>query len=157
MTRFRKAQLCELIELLGFPRYMFTENDLQFPSEYGFFIYLYHSSYPTKLQRMQKMFGREYSQLSRIENRVKDFLLIRNRHKVVNNIEWYSDRFNLYATAHNRAISISVHNNQPGTIPNIILNIVGSIDGSSFPISRLKVIFKYVIFILYLLNMPYLY
>ena len=139
MTRFRKEQLYELIDLLGMPLELTAENGLRFPSEHGVFLYLYHLSYPTKLQRMQKEFGREYSQLSRIENAVKDFLLPIARPKVVGNTDFYSPRFSSYATAYNRAIAYSIRNPNPGFIPPEITNIIGSLDGSSFPIARLKV------------------
>jgi hypothetical protein len=164
MTRFRKEQLYDLIERLLLPPRMRTDNGLRFPSEHGILILLYHTTYPTKLLRMQKIFGREYSQLSRIENSVKDFLIEHNRHKVVCNLENYSLRFNDYAAAHNRAFAYSAHNPVPSTVPEELLNIIGSIDGSSFPIARIQVTcyiyiisFIHAIFILYLLYMLYLY
>ena len=52
-------------------------------------------------------FGREYSQLSRIENRIKAYLIIRNRHKIVGNLDWFSDRFHMHAVSYDRAIAYS--------------------------------------------------
>jgi hypothetical protein len=139
--RFRKDQLSELIVLLSLPRYFTCANGLTCPGEHALLMYKYHLSYPTKLQRMQTVFGREMSQLSRLENRVKSFLVSRHRRKVVGNVRWYSNRFDAYATAYNRAVAYSANNQNQGTIPRELLNIIGSLDGSAFPIARLTVTF----------------
>lgn len=94
--RFRKYQLAELVGLLRLPLY-FTcpESRHTCPGEHALLLYLYHLSYPTKLQRMQNVFERELSQLSRLENRVKAFLILRNQHKVLGNLDWYANRFGM--------------------------------------------------------------
>ena len=143
--RLRKDQLSEMIVLLHIPRSIVCKNGLACPGEHALLIYMYHISYPTKLQRMQNVFGREISQLCRLENRIKSFLVTRHRNKVIGNLLWYANRFDSYAAAYNRAIAYSRHNANQGTIPQELLNIIASIDGSAFPICRITVIFLFKI------------
>ena len=53
--RFRKAQMYELINLLGIRDSYTTVNNLRFPGEYGFCMYVYFLTFPTDLQRMQSL------------------------------------------------------------------------------------------------------
>jgi hypothetical protein len=137
--RFRKNQLTELVRLLDIPRFFISENRMTCPGEHALCVYLYHLSYPTKLQRMQNVFGRELSELSRIEKVVKGFLITRYRRLVIGNLDWYADRFDTYADSFNRAVAYSPHNADPGTLPPQLINIVGCLDGCSFPVSRITV------------------
>ena len=114
--RFRRDQLSHLALLLQLPQWFICENGCTCPREHALCVYLYHLSYPTRLQRIQNVFGRELSQLSRIENRIKSFLITRHRAKVVGNLDWYADRFDMYADAYNRAIAYSTQNRNPGTM-----------------------------------------
>ena len=149
--RFRKYQLKDMTNLLNIPVFMIAEDGTTFPGEHALLVYLYHLSYPTKLQRMQSTFGREYSQISRIENTIKSFLIINHRNKIVGNFNWYEDRLDLYKEAYNSAISRSNANLTPGTIPNEIRNICGSLDGVAFPIARIHVSFFVLLLLLLLL------
>ena len=118
--RLRKDQLAEMIFLLHIPRNIVCENGLTCPGEHAILIYMYHLSYPTKYKRMQNVFGREISQICRLENRIKSFLVTRHRNKVIGNLLWYSNRFDTYAAAYNRAIAYSRHNANVGTMQIII-------------------------------------
>ena len=138
--RFHRDQLMELARLLELPPIFECHNGCHCPGEHALCVYLFHLSYPMKLQRMQNVFGREQSQLSRIENCIKAFLIARHRSKVVGNLDWYADRFDMYRDAYNRAIAYAAPNGNPGTIPPELLNIVGSVDGTSFPVARIKVL-----------------
>jgi hypothetical protein len=60
-------------------------------------LYLFHRlRYPGILADCQKEWGREYTQLSKLFNTCLDFLYDEHADKVVGNIAWYQDRFNLY-------------------------------------------------------------
>ena len=105
--RFQKNQMKELVALLELPEHFVCEHGHTFPAEHAVCVYLYLHTYPSKLQRIQNLFGREISQLFRISNRVKSFLLTKHSHKVFKNLDWYSDRFDMYADAVNRAVQNS--------------------------------------------------
>jgi hypothetical protein len=137
--RFRKHQLKQIVTLLGLPAHFLCNSGHAAPGEHALCVYLYLHTYPTKLQRMQKEFGREMTQLSRISNRVKSFLLTRHSHKVVANLDWYSDRFDIYANAVNQAIQNSPVNLLPGLIPLELLNIFSFLDGTTELICRITV------------------
>jgi hypothetical protein len=78
----------------------------------------------------KKEFGREFSQLSRISNRIKGFLLTRHSNKVLCNLDWYADKFDLYADSVNRAIAYSPINQQPRTLPPELVDILAFLDGT---------------------------
>ena len=40
--------------------------------------------------------GRDYSQLSKVFNTVLDAIYLEHKDKVVGNIQWYQDRFDIY-------------------------------------------------------------
>ena len=88
---------------------------------------------------MQSEFGREQSQLSRIEAEIKTFMITNYRHCVVGNLLWYEDRFPECADAYNRKIAYSPFNLVSGTVPPELFNIIGGVDGCSFPVARLTV------------------
>jgi hypothetical protein len=81
---------------------------------------------------MQNEFGREAS-----EKEIKSFLITNNRRFVVGNLLWYEDRFPEYAEVINRKVAYSPHNPNPATIPADLYNLVGFIDGCSFPVARI--------------------
>jgi len=95
---------------------------------------------------VQTEFGREMSQLSRIDTTVREWLLVHHQHKVVNNLDWYADRFDDYASAVNTAIAASVLNQQGGTVPQEIINIFSFLDCCVYNISRAYVILIYNFF-----------
>lgn len=114
-----------LVVALGLPVVFVCDNGSIIPGEHALCLYLYLKTYPTKLQRAQKEFGREFTQLSSISNRVKAFLMVCHGHKVQGNLDWYADRFDIYADSVNPAVAYSPRNQLPGTIPPELLNIVG--------------------------------
>jgi len=63
--RFRRADLRRLMDLLGFPEIIILDNRCTCSGEYAFCLMIYRLTYPSKLTRLQTLFGREYSQLSR--------------------------------------------------------------------------------------------
>lgn len=80
------------------------------PADHALLIYLYHLTYPTTLLRMQSEFGRERSQLCRLENEIKSFMIMHYRHCVIGNLMWYEDRFPEYAEPFNRKVVYSLFN-----------------------------------------------
>lgn len=64
--RFRRAELAELFILCYFPAIVVCDNGLSCSGEHAFALMLYRLAYPTRLTEMQDVFGRDYSQLSRI-------------------------------------------------------------------------------------------
>ena len=53
-------------------------------------------SYPGTLSGSEIDWGRDYSSLSKVFNTCLDFLYAHHEDKVIGNIEWYQDRFDLY-------------------------------------------------------------
>ena len=47
------------------------------------------------LKRVQKEFGREQSQLSRLDKTTRAWLLLHHQDKVMGNVDWYSDRLKI--------------------------------------------------------------
>lgn len=137
--RFTKAQMHYLVDRLGIRQEYRCDNGICFPGEYGLCLYLYTLSYPVKLQRLQNDFGREYSQISRIRNRMKYWLYRRHSAKVLGNLEWYAGRFNMYADAINNAVAYSHENLAPGNVPPELLDICCFLDGTTEPICRIFV------------------
>ena len=137
LFRLRKTQLTDLFARLNLPQIIRCENGIVCPGEHALLVYLYHLTCPTILLRMQKEFGRETSQLCRIEKYIKSYLITNYRRFVIGNLMWYEDRFEQYADVVNTKVAYSPHNIAPGTIPHVLYNIVGFIDGSSFPVARI--------------------
>ena len=72
-TRFTKNQMEELAEALGIPLdpldeayYNYCDNGVKYPKIHGLILVLYMLRMPLNLNQVQERFGREYSQLSRI-------------------------------------------------------------------------------------------
>lgn len=138
LFRFRKAQLTDLFARLNLPQIIRCENKIVCPGEHALLVYMYHLTCPTILLRMQTEFGRETSQLSRIETEIKRFLIVNYRRFVVGNLLWYEDRFEQYADVLNTKVAYSPVNEVPGTVPRPLHNLVGFLDGSSFPVARIS-------------------
>ena len=117
LFRLRKCQLTDLFARLNLPPVLRTPNGLVCPGEHALLVFLYHLTCPTTLLRMQSEFGREQSQLSRIENEIKTYLISNYRHFIVGNLMWYEDRFPEYAEVFNRKVAYSPHNLHPGNVP----------------------------------------
>ena len=85
---------------------------------------------------MQRKFGREYSQLSRIYTEVENYMDSKHRYKVVGNVEWYMDRLDIYNDIINRKIASLAVNPEPGHVPVYLNDLFGMIDGSYQKIDR---------------------
>ena len=64
--RFRRAELSELFVSCEFPAVVVCSNGTTCPGEHAFCLMLYRISYPSRYIELQDVFGRDYSQLSRI-------------------------------------------------------------------------------------------
>ena len=64
--------------------------------ETGFLMFLYWVSFPRKLHSMQNVFGREYSQISRVLKAVWTYLNLVWGHLVTDNLNYFAERFELY-------------------------------------------------------------
>lgn len=153
MFRFRKSDLHVLYNALNLPAIIVLSNGCTCSGQYAFCMMLYRLAYPTTLFRMQTLFGREYSQISRIFNYIINIVYQQHRHKVNGNIDWYADRFDVYNQAYRAKIATSAQNPTPNTIPQELDNIFGCIDGTAIEISRPHV--SYLCMLLLLLLVLY--
>ena len=64
--RFRKPELHRLFIVTDFPQEVRCENGVTCLGEYAFCLMLYRLAYPCRLFNLQNLFGREFTQLSRI-------------------------------------------------------------------------------------------
>ena len=80
--RFTRQQMHYLVLNLRIEETYTCDNGNTFPGEHGLCLYLYTRTFPVKLQRLQNVFGREYSQLSRIACDMKYWLYNRHSGKV---------------------------------------------------------------------------
>ena len=96
--RFRKPDLDNLIRRLQLPqRLMIKGVDNGFVSgTFAALVLFYRLRYPGTLEDNLSEFGCDYSKLSKIFNSCLDFLYDRHAYKVLLNIAWYSDRFDMY-------------------------------------------------------------
>ena len=53
-------------------------------------------SYPNKLEDGERIWGKDYSALSKSFNTMLDWIYDHHRQRVVGNIDWYADRFDFY-------------------------------------------------------------
>jgi hypothetical protein len=126
--RFRKADLPGLLDKLGFANVVVLENGITCSGEYAMCMMLYRLHYPCTLASMQQMFGREFTQISRIFAYAIDLVFDLHADKVMGNIQWYGDRFDLYNRAYKTKIAQLPGNPVPGTVPLYLSDIFGSID-----------------------------
>ena len=82
------------------------------------------------------MFGRDYSQLSRIFKWSVDLMYEKHKHKVHGNLSWYSERFDMYHQAIIEKIINSTRNPNRGFKSIKVSNIVGFLDGTGLEIDR---------------------
>lgn len=134
--RFRKAELSQLFTLCEFPAVVICCNGSSCSGEHAFCLMLYRLSYPSRLIELQDIFGRDYSQLSRIFKWSIDFMYEKHRHKVEGNLQWYSDRFDMYHQAVTKKIIDSPRNINRGFIPMEVSNIFAFLDGTGLEIAR---------------------
>ena len=134
--RFRRHELIYLFELSGFPAVVTCTNGLSCPGEHAFMLMLYRLAYPCRLFTLQDIFGREYTQLSRIFKFAINFMYVNHKHKVHGNLEWYSDRFDMYHEAVVRKIMKCPKNPNIGNVPIEVSNVFAFIDGTGLEIAR---------------------
>ena len=134
--RFRRAELAELFILCDFPAIVVCDNGLSCPGEHAFALMLYRLAYPTRLIELQDVFGRDYSQLSRIFKWSVDLMYEKHKDKVHGNLSWYSERFDMYHQAIIEKIISSSRNPNQGFVPIEVSNIFGFLDGTGLEIAR---------------------
>ncbi len=74
--RFRKGDLVKLKDVLRIPPFFYLDNRCKVHGEEAMLLLLYRFAYPVRLATLEEKFGREYSQLSRIFNRVVTHLVL---------------------------------------------------------------------------------
>ena len=134
--RFRRRELTILFELSGFPANVKCLNGISCPGEYAFMLMLYRLAYPSRLFTLQEIFGREYTQLPRIFKYAINFMHTNHKHKVHANLEWYSDRFDMYHEAIIRKIMKCPKNPNVGNVPIEVSNVFAFLDGTGLEIAR---------------------
>ena len=82
------------------------------------------------------MWGRDYSKLSRVFNTALDFVHGRHAGKVVGNIDWYADRFDLYNEKIRQKLAVSNHLPVAGQIPANLDDIFAFLDCTANEICR---------------------
>ena len=100
------------------------------------FLLLYRLAYSCRLFNPQNLFGREFTQLSRIFKFSINYMYVTHRHKVQGNLDWYRDRFTLYHNAIIRRIRMSRHNHNVGFIPEELSDLFAFVDGTGLEITR---------------------
>lgn len=134
--RFCRTELLQLITLCEFPAVVVCKNGTICSGEHAFCLMLYRLAYPCRLFELQDIFGRDYSQLSRIFKWSIDFMHEKHKHKVEGNLSWYSERFDLYHQAVIEKIIHSPRNPNRGFIPVEVSNIFAFLDGTGLAIAR---------------------
>ena len=132
--RFRKDDLARLLIALNLPNFLEvkgTKNGFC-SSEYALLYLLHRLHYPENLNGCQKLFGRDYTQLGKNFNTILDIMYELHRNKILCNLYWYSDRFDLYHEAYQRKIAEL----NDGIIPGELNNIFGNIDGHAKAIGK---------------------
>lgn len=134
--RFHKDDLHKLYEHIGIPHVLILDNGITCSGEYALLILLYRLHFPCTLASMEVIFGRDYSQISRIFNYCTNLVYDQHRAKVLGNIDWYSDRFDIYNEAYNSKIAYLNNNPAPGTVPIQLSNLFGSLDCTANAVCR---------------------
>jgi len=130
VLRFRKADMHRLYILLHFPAHFTCDNGTTCNGEYALCLMMYRLAYPTRLVTLQEEFGREYSQLSRIFQLVIEFTDLHHRDKVLDCLDWYVNRMDMYNDAIQRKIATHAHNPNPGMVPINLARLFGFLDGT---------------------------
>lgn len=134
--RFRRSHLIILLAKLNVPNVIIVSNGITCSGEYALLLMLYRLHYPCTLASMEPIFGRDYSQISRIFNWAIDFVYENHKDKVLGNIDWYADRFDSYNNAYKEKIAGVANNPQPGTVPVQLNNLFASLDCTAEAICR---------------------
>ena len=129
--RFHKDHAYALFNCLGFRNNedVICENRSRCNSEEAFLIMLARMKSYERFTDMQEHFGIEYSQLSRIFNRVVELVLQRNHHLIFDNVAYFEPRFEMY----NAAIRAKLG---AGRLPAAANDTALFLDGKSLRISR---------------------
>ena len=86
-------------------------------------------------QTILKEFGCDYSKLDKIFNCCLDYLYDLHKHKILFNIEWYADRFDMYHTAiTNKLLRMPAFNN---VLPIQLSNLMGFIENERVTVRML--------------------
>lgn len=138
LFRFRKRHLSNLITLLNVPAVFEIKGDHNgfADGEYATLYLLHRLRYPGILADCIYLWGRDYTQLSKLFNTVLDFLYDEHTNKVIGNIAWYQDRFNLYNEAVRTKLSRCPHLPVPGQIPANLDDIFAFLDCTANEICR---------------------
>ena len=134
--RYRKRDLHRLYALMLFPAQLRCANGTTCSGEYAFCLMIFRLAYPTRLVTLQEEFGRDYSQLSRIFQEAIALTDLHHRHRVLDNLDSYVARFDMYNNAIQRLIAQSPHNTQPGMVPANLAPVCGFLDGTYQEIAR---------------------
>lgn len=134
--RFRKEEVRQLMNLTNFPRDIRMDNNGHCPGEAAFCIMLYRLAYPSRLVTLQDMFGRDYTQISRIFKESINVMFDAHRGKVEGNLFWYYNRFDIYHQSILNKVLNSPHNRYVGFIPEELSNLFGFLDGTGLEIAR---------------------
>lgn len=134
--RLRAVHAQQLFAQLGFPNVVILDNGLTFSGEYAFLVMLYRLHYPCTLASMQPIFGRDYTQICRVFAYAVDFVYDNHKGKVIGNVAWYSDRFDMYNSSYRNKIAGLNNNPAPGTVPVQLSDLFGSLDCTANGICR---------------------
>lgn len=134
--RFRKEDVRRLYAITQFPPIICCDNGTVCNGEYAFCLMLHRLAYPSRLFSLQSIFGREFTQLSRIFSYAVTFMSDTHKHKVQGNLSFYSNRFDVYHQAVLRRIRISSRNANAGIIPVELVDIFAFLDGTGLEIAR---------------------
>ena len=128
--RFRKSDLPELFRLLQVPAVMkiIGNHGGYVTGEYATLYMMYRLHYPCKLISSSQSWGRDYSSLSRVFNTALSYHHDLHARKVLANISWYSDRFDMYHASIQRKILSCSLNPYEGFVPANLNNIFGFLD-----------------------------
>jgi nuclease HARBI1 len=134
--RFRRADLYRLYNITQFPLFIRCANGTTCNGEYAFCLLLYFIAYPTRLFTLQSIFGREFTQLSRIFQYAVTFMFDTHKENVQGNMAFYSNRFDIYHEAVLPRIRLSRYNANVGFIPVELVDIFAFLDGTGLEIAR---------------------
>ena len=122
-----------ILQSLQFPAVIRCPNRTICNGEKALLLLLYVTSFPTRLVSVQVLFGREYSQISRIVKAVFEFIDRRWKHLIQNNIAFFVPRFPMYNQA---IIRKYARMNNGAIIPRRWRNTAIFVDGTKNFINR---------------------
>ncbi|CAM9910260.1 unnamed protein product, partial [Hapterophycus canaliculatus] len=92
--RFRKDDLYRLKAVLGIPEVWVCKNRSTFPGDTALLLVLLRRlSYPGRLNDLEGLFQREYSQLARLFGEVVDFVMEHHAHRVNDYLGYWNPLF----------------------------------------------------------------